>query len=128
MLKSQLAAVPQSAGSQSAPGHAQCKKRKLEHVLEAKKSEHTEQCGSPQKREPSNGRSRANVPFAATEVDALKKGVQKHGAGYWTAILEDPTLHFNRCRSAISLKDKWRNLQRARAAVDYRIRHSSTGV
>ncbi|XP_008806863.1 single myb histone 4-like isoform X1 [Phoenix dactylifera] len=45
------------------------------------------------------------------EEEALRAGVDKHGAGKWRTIQKDP--EFSHClatRSNIDLKDKWRNM------------------
>ncbi|CAL4947856.1 unnamed protein product [Urochloa decumbens] len=45
------------------------------------------------------------------EEDALRRGVQKHGAGKWRTIQKDPEFSpVLSSRSNIDLKDKWRNL------------------
>ncbi|XP_078432032.1 homeodomain-like/winged-helix DNA-binding family protein [Wolffia australiana] len=49
--------------------------------------------------------------WTAEEEEALRAGVEKHGAGKWRTIQRDPD--FSRClasRSNIDLKDKWRNM------------------
>ncbi|CAL9768116.1 unnamed protein product [Musa acuminata subsp. burmannicoides] len=49
--------------------------------------------------------------WTAEEEEALRAGVEKHGAGKWRTIQKDP--EFSRClatRSNIDLKDKWRNM------------------
>ncbi|CAL9755384.1 unnamed protein product [Musa acuminata subsp. burmannicoides] len=49
--------------------------------------------------------------WTAEEEEALRAGVDKHGAGKWRTIQKDP--EFSRClatRSNIDLKDKWRNM------------------
>ncbi|XP_020596283.1 single myb histone 4-like [Phalaenopsis equestris] len=49
--------------------------------------------------------------WTSEEEDALRAGVDKHGAGKWRTIQKDP--EFSHClatRSNIDLKDKWRNM------------------
>ncbi|KAG6484062.1 single myb histone 4-like [Zingiber officinale] len=49
--------------------------------------------------------------WTSEEEEALRAGVDKHGAGKWRTIQKDP--EFSRClstRSNIDLKDKWRNM------------------
>eukprot|EP00262_Sarcandra_glabra_P020566 TRINITY_DN8250_c0_g1_i1.p1 TRINITY_DN8250_c0_g1~~TRINITY_DN8250_c0_g1_i1.p1 ORF type:complete len:294 (-),score=51.80 TRINITY_DN8250_c0_g1_i1:151-1032(-) len=45
------------------------------------------------------------------EEEALRAGVDKHGAGKWRTIQKDPEFsHILSSRSNIDLKDKWRNM------------------
>ncbi|KAH9327013.1 hypothetical protein KI387_007191, partial [Taxus chinensis] len=49
--------------------------------------------------------------WTSEEEGALKKGVEKYGAGRWRTIQKDP--EFGQClaaRSNVDLKDKWRNM------------------
>ncbi|KAJ6812803.1 single myb histone 4-like [Iris pallida] len=49
--------------------------------------------------------------WTSEEEEALRAGVEKHGAGKWRFIQKDP--EFSQClahRTNIDLKDKWRNL------------------
>ncbi|XP_072952649.1 single myb histone 4-like [Typha angustifolia] len=49
--------------------------------------------------------------WTSEEEEALRAGVDKHGAGKWRTIQKDP--EFSHClatRSNIDLKDKWRNM------------------
>ena len=43
-------------------------------------------------------------------TDALRRGVNKYGKGAWLAILNDGEFLFARKRTAVDLKDKYRNL------------------
>ena len=46
------------------------------------------------------------LKFTADENDFLKKGIDRHGIGQWTAILRDPDLKFQDGRTADSLKKR----------------------
>ncbi|XP_077210099.1 single myb histone 4-like [Tasmannia lanceolata] len=49
--------------------------------------------------------------WTSEEEDALRAGVDKHGAGKWRTIQKDPEFgHCLSARSNIDLKDKWRNM------------------
>ena len=48
--------------------------------------------------------------FSAEEVRYLKAGVEIHGEGQWAKMIQDSRLKFAACRTAVSLKDKWRNM------------------
>ena len=48
--------------------------------------------------------------FSAEEVRYLRAGVEIHGEGQWAKMIQDPRLKFGACRTAVSLKDKWRNM------------------
>ena len=48
--------------------------------------------------------------FSDKEIRNLKAGVEIHGEGKWTQILQDTRLDFDPIRTAVSLKDKWRHL------------------
>ncbi|WCJ17656.1 Telomeric repeat-binding factor 2 [Euphorbia peplus] len=50
--------------------------------------------------------------FSLEEEDALREGVQKYGVGNWTLILNSKQSVFID-RTAVDLKDKWRNLTRS---------------
>lgn len=50
--------------------------------------------------------------FSAAEEAQLLEGVRKHGAGKWKKILNSYSFH--RKRTAVDLKDKYRNMLRAR--------------
>ena len=50
------------------------------------------------------------ILWTAEEQDYLRKGVQRFGVGRWKAIMK--TYPFNRCRSTVDLKDKWRNMMK----------------
>ena len=44
--------------------------------------------------------------FTTHEDDLLKKGIDKHGFGQWTAIFRDPDFGFQKGRLADSLKKR----------------------
>ncbi|KAJ8638495.1 hypothetical protein MRB53_012762 [Persea americana] len=49
--------------------------------------------------------------WTSEEEEALRAGVDKHGAGKWRTIQKDPEFgHCLSARSNIDLKDKWRNM------------------
>ena len=48
--------------------------------------------------------------FSAEEIRYLRAGVEIHGEGQWAKMIQDPRLKFHACRTAVSLKDKWRNM------------------
>ncbi|KAG0495194.1 hypothetical protein HPP92_006188 [Vanilla planifolia] len=49
--------------------------------------------------------------WTSEEEEALRAGVEKHGAGKWRTIQTDPEFsHLLSNRSNIDLKDKWRNM------------------
>ncbi|XP_068652419.1 single myb histone 3-like isoform X2 [Aristolochia californica] len=49
--------------------------------------------------------------WTTEEEEALRAGVDKHGAGKWRTIQKDPEFgHCLAARSNIDLKDKWRNM------------------
>ncbi|XP_044171865.1 uncharacterized protein LOC114957030 [Acropora millepora] len=52
------------------------------------------------------GRQRRPLRFTTHEDDLLKKGIDKHGFGRWTAILRDPDFGFQKGRLADSLKKR----------------------
>lgn len=54
---------------------------------------------------------RARCPWSEEEVESLTTGVERHGEGSWSAILNDADLSFNLQRTQIDLKDKWRNMK-----------------
>ena len=57
---------------------------------------------------------RATNRWSDEEVETLVRLVQEHGEGRWTAILTAGGGTFSsRTRTAVDLKDKWRNLARA---------------
>lgn len=62
--------------------------------------------------QPNVPRSPLRIYWTSEEVQALIAGVKKHGAGKWAVILADNSLKFNRRRTNVDLKDKWRNLQK----------------
>ena len=53
--------------------------------------------------------STKRVKWTAVEVQALLDGVKEHGAGKWRRILDCGGFH--RCRTTISLKDKWKQFK-----------------
>lgn len=51
------------------------------------------------------------LKWTGEEEEALRAGIERHGAGKWKNILRDPDFsHQLSNRSNIDLKDKWRNL------------------
>jgi hypothetical protein len=52
---------------------------------------------------------RRTVRWNVREVDALVVGVQRKGVGRWASILKGSDA-FNRVRTSVDLKDKWRNM------------------
>ena len=54
----------------------------------------------------SQGHQRRPLRFMTDEDDFLKKGIDKHGFGQWTAILRDPDFRFQKGRLADSLKKR----------------------
>ena len=52
----------------------------------------------------SQGHQRRPLRFTTDEDDFLKRGIDKHGFGQWTAILRDPDFRFQKGRLADSLK------------------------
>jgi len=46
------------------------------------------------------------MKFTSSEDDFLKKGIDRHGFGQWTAILRDPDFKFQERRTADSLKKR----------------------
>ncbi|KAI8523783.1 hypothetical protein RHMOL_Rhmol13G0098900 [Rhododendron molle] len=63
---------------------------------------------------PSNeneARRRKNIPFTIEEVEALVRGVRKHGRGSWKKIKDEAFGNDNR-RTRTDLRDKWDNLVR----------------
>lgn len=59
--------------------------------------------------EPGKAR-RPRVNWTEEEIADLRRGVEKHGEGYWAAIHQDPSFKFSPSRTQIDLKDKWRNI------------------
>ena len=58
----------------------------------------------------SDGTRKRAQPWLDEEVAALKAGVEKEGEGKWASILKaNPDVFLD--RSAVDLKDKWRNLK-----------------
>ena len=58
----------------------------------------------------SDGTRKRAQPWLDEEVDALRAGVEKEGEGKWATILKAaPEVFLD--RSAVDLKDKWRNLK-----------------
>jgi hypothetical protein len=57
-----------------------------------------------------DGRRKRAQPWDDREVEALEKSVEEHGEGKWAVILKaNLDVFFD--RSAVDLKDKWRNLK-----------------
>ena len=54
----------------------------------------------------SQGHQRRPLRFTTNEDDFLKRGIDKHGFGQWTAILRDPDSRFQKGRLADSLKKR----------------------
>ena len=54
----------------------------------------------------SQGKHRRVLKFTSKEDDFLKKGMDRHGFGQWTAILRDPEFKFQEGRTADSLKKR----------------------
>lgn len=52
------------------------------------------------------------VAWTETEVEALKRGREKHSGGknMWATILSEYKSEFNKVRTSVHLKDKWRHL------------------
>lgn len=50
------------------------------------------------------------VKWRPKEVEALRKGVDKHGIGRWAVILREYAKDFDPVRISVDLKDKWRNI------------------
>lgn len=48
-------------------------------------------------------------PWSAAETTALLRGLQRHGKGHWTKILQDPDFSFDR-RTPADLKDRFRSI------------------
>ena len=57
-------------------------------------------------------KKKKRVTWTDEEVKRLKAAVDKHGAGQWARMLQDQDFTFGACRNGVSLKDKWRNLQK----------------
>lgn len=49
--------------------------------------------------------------WTLAEEDQLEEGVETHGSA-WSTILAQ--YKFNACRTQVDLKDKWRNMLKAR--------------
>lgn len=59
----------------------------------------------------SRSNRRCPTKWTASETKNLEDGVEKHGEGSWADILKDKSLYFNKKRTIVDLKDKWRNLK-----------------
>lgn len=59
---------------------------------------------------PKKGEQRARNPWTEEEVKHLKAAVMALGKGRWALALAQ--YKFNPCRTAVDLKDKWRNLSK----------------
>jgi hypothetical protein len=58
----------------------------------------------------SDGTRKRAQPWLDEEVAALRAGVEKEGEGKWAAVLKaNPEVFLD--RTAVDLKDKWRNLK-----------------
>lgn len=57
------------------------------------------------------GGPRTRIPWSEEEVKHLKAAVMALGKGKWALALAQ--YKFNPCRTAVDLKDKWRNLSKA---------------
>ena len=55
---------------------------------------------------PSQGHESRPLRFTTAEDDFLKRGIDKHGFGQWTAILRNPDFRFQKGRLADSLKKR----------------------
>ena len=60
----------------------------------------------PIKRLRSHRKLRRVLKFMLNEDDFLKKGIDRHGFGQWTAILRDPDYEFQDGKTADSLKKR----------------------
>ncbi|KFM24951.1 hypothetical protein F751_1830 [Auxenochlorella protothecoides] len=63
---------------------------------------------------------RAYNVWTAKEVEALKRGVEAHGVGFWEQIRSDPQFEVLRGRTGVQLKDKWRNIVKFQRAAALR--------
>ena len=56
------------------------------------------------------------VRWTDEEIHCLRQGVIRHGAGHWREIIGDREFELLRLsgRTAVDLKDKWRNLHKSR--------------
>lgn len=66
---------------------------------------------------PATGTPRKRLKWSEDEVQALRQGIEKYGAGKWQYILKDPVLFssFHAQRTSVDLKDKWRVLSKSTA-------------
>lgn len=63
---------------------------------------------------------RARQRWQVSEVEALIRGIQKYGKGKWKLIKTDPSLNiFLQKKTAVDLKDKWRNLEKREGTDDH---------
>lgn len=53
---------------------------------------------------------RKRTPWSPRETRDLMKGVEKYGEGKWALILQDKSFNFHGIRTAVDLKDKYRNM------------------
>jgi len=60
----------------------------------------------------SSGKGPKKKPFSDDEVDNLMRGVAKFGEGQWSKILH--SYLFQPFRNSIDLRDKWRNMEKAK--------------
>lgn len=80
------------------------------HVSEEKQPAASTQASSEADKNSSKARKRATKPrrkWSEEETNHLLLGVNRHGVGKWTSILEDPDFRFNE-RTAGDLKDRFR--------------------
>lgn len=81
------------------------------HYTHRPESHHSSRRSSPESDKSSTkGRKRATKPrrkWSEDETNHLLLGVNRHGVGKWTSILEDPDFTFNE-RTAGDLKDRFR--------------------
>ena len=60
---------------------------------------------------------RRRTRWSPDEVAALESGVSTFGDGHWEEVLRLQAARFHPGRTAVDLKDKWRNLQRVAVPV-----------
>lgn len=65
----------------------------------------------------SKGKRAKRIKWRADEVQALREGVERHGEGKWAVILREYAERFHRGRISVDLKDKWRNMVKAKTGV-----------
>eukprot|EP00775_Hariotina_reticulata_P005410 gene5410-5643_t len=57
---------------------------------------------------------RRPVRWSKEEKELLIELVERYGEGCWQRVLEKGAGGFNKCRTAVDLKDKWRNLKKGK--------------